>query len=135
MGMDELFQGFDDEMQARYEEEASEMYDPEIVRAASRRWKGYLAEEKARVLAEAGDVYRDLVALIERDPSDVDVQSAIRRWHQNMRAFYEPTPDIMRGLAQGYEDHPEFAAFFAGLHPDLPGFLRRAIEVYADSLE
>lgn len=135
MTIDDLFQGFDDETQARYEKEAMTIYDPEIVKVTSRRWENYSAEEKARILAEGGEVYRELAALIDREPADAAVQAVIGRWHQNVRAFYEPTPAIMRGLAQGYEENPEFAAFFTALHPDLPGFLRRAIEVYATSLE
>lgn len=134
MSANELFAGFDDETQARYEQEASEMYGPQIVKDTSRRWKAYSAEEKSRILAEGGAVYRELLQMIDRDPCDRDVQAAVGRWHQNIRAFYEPTPVIMRGLAQAYEEQPEFAAFFAAMHPDMPGFLRRAINCYVDNL-
>lgn len=132
MSAKELFAGFDDETQARYEQEASEMYDPQLVKDTSRRWKAYTAEDKSRIMAEGGAIYRELAEMIERDPCDADVQAAVGRWHQHMRAFYEPTPEILRGLGQGYEENPEFAAFFAAMHPDLPGFLRRAIDCYVD---
>jgi DNA-binding transcriptional MerR regulator len=134
MSTKDLFEGFDEETQARYEEEATEMYGPELVRESSQRWKSYTAEDKARIMAEGGAVYRDLTAMIGRDPADADVQAAIGRWHQHLRAFYEPTPDILRGLGHAYEEQPEFAAFFAAMHPDLPAFLRRAIDRYVDTL-
>jgi len=133
MSTDELFAGFDEETQARYEQEAAEMYDPKIVAESSRRWKSYTAEDRTRIQREGGQIYQDMVALLGRDPADAAVQAVVARWHQNLRAFYEPTPDILRGLGQAYEEDPRFATFFAGLHPGLPAFLNRAIESYVAS--
>jgi hypothetical protein len=113
----------------------AEKYDARLVRESSRRWKNYTSEERTRVMAEGGAVYRELAAMTDRDPADAEVQAALGRWRDNLRAFYEPTPEILRGLGHAYVDHPEFAAFFAAMHPDMPAFLCRAIEVYADSLE
>lgn len=134
MSTQELFQGFDDETQAQYEQEAAEMYGAETVQESSRRWKSYTVEEKARIMAQAGEIYRDLADMLDRDPADADVQAAIGRWHQNIRAFYEPTPEILRGLGHAYTESPEFTAFFAAMHPDLPDFLRRAIDQHVDTL-
>ena len=133
MSTQDLFAGFDEETQARYEKEAAEMYDPKVVAESSRRWKGYTAEDKARIQREGGQVYQDMVPLLGRHPADAAVQAVVRRWHEHLRAFYEPTPDILRGLGQAYEEDPRFAAFYAGLHPDLPPFLRRAIDAYVAS--
>ncbi len=130
MTTQDLFAGFDEETQARYEKEAAEMYDPKVVAESSRRWKSYTAEDKARIQREGGQIYQDMVALLGRDPAAAEVQAVVARWHDNLRAFYEPTPDILRGLGQAYAAQPEFSAFFAALHPDLPGFLSRAIETY-----
>ena len=134
MSTKDLFEGFDEETQARYEEEAAELYGREIVGETSRRWKSYTAEDKARIMAEGGAIYRDLAALIDHDPADAAVQTAIGRWHQHLRYFYEPTPEILRGLGHGYAENPAFAAFFEAMHPDLPDFLRRAIDYYVDNL-
>jgi hypothetical protein len=134
MSTKDLFEGFDEATQARYEQEAAELYDPLIVSESSRRWKNYTTGDKARIMAEGGAVYRDLAAMIDRDPAGAEVQAAVGRWHQHMRAFYEPTPEILRGLGRGYVESPEFAAFFEALHPDLPDFLRRAIEHYVDKM-
>lgn len=134
MSTQELFEGFDDETQARYEQEASERYGPKLVQESSRRWKSYTAEDKARIMAEGGAVYRDLEAMIGRDPADAEVQAAVGRWHEHLRAFYEPTPEILRGLGRAYAESPEFATFFAAMDPDLPAFLRRAIDRYVENL-
>lgn len=110
------------------------MYGPKLVQESSCRWKSYTAEDKARIMAEGGAVYRELVEMIDRDPADAEVQAAVGRWHEHMRAFYEPTPDILRGLGAGYAENPEFATFFQAMHPDLPVFLHRAIDQYVGGL-
>jgi DNA-binding transcriptional MerR regulator len=135
MSTKELFEGFDDETQARYEEEAAQLYDPRVVQESGRRWKSYTAEEKARIRAEGGAVYQDLLPLLDRDPTDDEVQVVVARWHEHLRAFYEPTPDILRGLGRAYAEDARFAAFFGALHPDLPGFFSRAIEYYVTEME
>jgi hypothetical protein len=57
------------------------------------------------------------------------------RWHEHLRYFYEPSIDTLRGLGEMYDDHPDFNATFTEIHPDLPGFLRKAIACYVDVLE
>lgn len=133
MSTKDLFAGFDDETQAHYEAEAAQMYDPKMVQETGRRWKSYTAEERARIQAEGGAIYQELAALVDRDPGDAAVQALVGRWHQHLRAFYEPTPDILRGLGQAYAEQPRFAAFYSSLHPDLPQFLSRAIAYYVDT--
>ncbi len=134
MNTKDLFEGFDEATQARYEQEAADMYDPQIVSESSRRWQSYAAEDKARIMAEGGAVYLELAALLGREPGDAAVQAVITRWHQHMRSFYEPTPEILRGLGQAYAANPQFAAFFQTLQPDLPDFMRRAIDHYVERL-
>ncbi len=134
MSTNELFQGFDDETQARYEEEAMTLYDPKLVKESSLRWKGYSAEQKAGIIAEGQAVSTDMAALIGRRPNDPDVQAVAARWHAHMRRYYEPTPAIMRGLARGYEEDPRFSALYESIHPELPAFLRAAIDHYVDQL-
>ena len=58
MTTQDLFAGFDEETQVRYEKEAAEMYDPKTVAESSRRWKSYTAEDKARIQREGGAVYQ-----------------------------------------------------------------------------
>ena len=53
---------------------------------------------------------------------------------RDRRSFYEPTPEILRGLGQAYAANPQFASFFQTIQPDLPDFMRRAIEHYVEQL-
>lgn len=134
MNADEMFQGFTEEEEKHYAQLASERYDPQIVKASYRRWNSYSAEKKAQIKAEGGEIYRDLIALIDQDPASAEVQQVIARWHQNLRYFYEPTLEILRGLGQGYADDPAFATVFEKMHPNLPEFLRDAITYYCEEI-
>jgi MerR family transcriptional regulator, thiopeptide resistance regulator len=130
MSDQELFQGFDEAKQKEYEKEASARWGEATVSASVRKWNGYTAAEKARIMNEGGAVYRDLLGLMDRRPEDAEVQRVVARWHQHLRYFYEPTAEILMGLAQAYVEEPAFAAFYEKMHPDLAGFLRQAIEHY-----
>jgi DNA-binding transcriptional MerR regulator len=134
MSAGDLFVGFDEETQRRYEEEVSRLWGEKHVKESRRRWDGYSKEKRAAILAEGGAVYQDLVALLGEDPASQPVQQAIARWHQNLRYFYEPTTEILRGLGQAYSQHPQFRATFTRMHADLPDFLTVAIEHYCDQL-
>lgn len=134
MSTQELFEGFDEETQKRYEQEASQLWGDQHVKESRCRWNSYSAQKKAQIMAESGQNYTDLLKCIGQDPAREEVQQVIARWHQNLRYFYEPTKEILLGLAQGYNRHPEFRAFFEKMHPDLPEFLRQAIEHYCQGV-
>jgi MerR family transcriptional regulator, thiopeptide resistance regulator len=128
---DDLFAGFSQAQQEAYEQEAYEMWG-ETVRQTSQRWKAYSAEDRARILNEAAAIYRDFAAHLDHPPASPAVQAVAGRWHQNLRNFFEPTTDVLRGLGQTYSSQPEIIAFFERLDARLPAFLTEAIVVYCD---
>lgn len=130
----ELFTGFSDEQKKLYEEEAAQKYGREKVEESSQRWASYSAEEKKHILEEGGQIYLDIAAAMPLGPASPQAQDGIARWHQNLRYFYEPNREILLGLAETYNDHPEFAAFFERIHPDLNRFMREAIQIYCANL-
>jgi len=85
-------------------------------------------------MAEGKAVYEDLIDLLGQPPASAAVQAAIARWHQHLRYFFEPTPAVLRGLGNGYNDNPDFRAFFDKMEPRLAPFMRQAIELYCDKL-
>jgi DNA-binding transcriptional MerR regulator len=132
-----LFAGFSEDKQKEYEREIAEKHqdwDQNAVRESQRRWKSYTVQDKQKIGEEGMAVYSDLIAAMGRGPESAEVQAIIARWHQHLRYFYEPTIDIMRGLGQMYNEHPDFNANFRELHPDLPEFLSKAIGIYVDRL-
>lgn len=137
MSKKRLFEAFSEEKQKEYEREARLQWGPDHVNESVRRWNGYTESQRQAILDEGGEVYGDLArAMTAGKPAQsAEVQQIVERWHQHIRRFYEPTLDVLRGLGETYNTHPEFMAFFQKLHPDLPAYLQAAISQYVDDLE
>lgn len=136
MSKQQLFRGFTPQEEKRYEEEARQRWGDEEVGASYQRWNSYSQEQKEAIKSEGEAIYLDLVSAIEveKSPTSPEVQVMIARWHQHMRHFYEPPVARLQGLGQMYVDSPDFADRFRELHPDLPEFMRDAINHYCESL-
>jgi hypothetical protein len=123
--------------QKQYERQARLQYGPEIVNESVRRWASYSPIQQAAIQAEGGQVYLDLADALEAGlaAGSADVNAILARWHARLRSFYEPTPDILRGLGVLYNSDPEFMAFFQRFHPDLTPYLQAVITAYVEDLE
>jgi len=137
MNKKRLFVGFSEEQQKQYEREVRLEYGPDIVNDAVKRWGDYTDAEKEAIKQKGDAIYQDLVRAIEAQvPANSGaVQAIMVRWHQHIRYFYEPTLEIMQGLGDLYNAHPDFIANFAVLHPELAAYTREAITFYVDDLE
>jgi len=137
MSKKQLFQAFSEEEQKQYEREARLQWGPDTVNESIKRWNSYTEAQRQAIGEEGSQVYADLVKAIEAGtpPQDADVQEILKRWHNHIRYFYEPTLDILRGLGEGYNTDARFIANFKKLHPDLPQYLQDSITQYVDDLE
>lgn len=137
MSSKKTFEPFSEEQQKEYEREARLQYGAEHVNESVQRWKSYSKEEQQAIMDEAGAIYLSIVdAMVAgHDPRDQVVQDALVRWHENLRHFYEPNLDILRGLGELYNTDPAFMATFHKFHADLPPYLQQAIHYYVDQLE
>jgi DNA-binding transcriptional MerR regulator len=129
---EELFRGFDEETQQAYADEAGRRWGTEKVKASNRRWKSYSTEERRQIMEEAMAIHDDLLAHMEEGHESEAVQAVVGRWYEHIHYFFEPSLEVFRSMGQGYEEDPKFAAFYERLHPEMPGFFRRAIEFYCD---
>lgn len=134
MDTQDLFAGFSEEQQKEYEAEAERRWGSEQVKQSRQRWGSYSPETKRQVMQEGQAIYLDLAAAIPLGPDSPQAQDGIARWHQHIRYFYEPTKEILLGLADGYNDDPAFAQFFERIHPDLAAFMRQAIQRYCEKM-
>jgi DNA-binding transcriptional MerR regulator len=132
MPTQDLFTGFDEETQEAYAEEAARRWDAEKVQASNQQWKQYSGEKKAAILDEGNTIHEALLAQMEKGYESDEVQEIVGRWYEYLHIFFEPSLEIFREIGQGYEEDTKFAAFYEQLHPDMPGFFRRAIEYYCD---
>jgi DNA-binding transcriptional MerR regulator len=131
---EELYEGFTTEQIERYKREAREMYDPALVQESDRRVKRMSRAEWQAVGAEGEAVTTALASLVDREPSDAEVQELIARHHAWIENFYSCSAEVYRGLGQGYVEHPEFRAFYEKYCPGLADFMSAAMNHYADQV-
>lgn len=125
-----LFEGFSEEEQQKYAEEAALKWDPEIVRASNKRWKAYSPHEQKRILEEGKGLYGDLAAVMSRGAASSQVQNLVGRWHAHLRNFWSPSDEQLLGLADLYNDDPRFRDNYEKAAPGLAAFMREAVNVY-----
>jgi MerR family transcriptional regulator, thiopeptide resistance regulator len=130
----DFFEGFSEEKQKQYEQEAERRWGEKEVKESQKRWASYTLEKRRQVMEQARDIYLSLVEAMPFGPGSQQAQEGIARWHENMRYFYEPTKEILLGLSQGYVEDPEFNATFQRIHPELAGFIREAVKIYCQKL-
>jgi len=135
MSKKKIFEGFSEEKQKQYEQEAMQRWGEANVKKSIKLWSSYTEQQKEQIKQEGGAVYTDLVNSMRQGSESPEVQAILVRWHQHLRYFYEPSLEVLRGLGNAYNDHPDFNATFTAMHPDLPAFLQKAITHYVDVLE
>jgi MerR family transcriptional regulator, thiopeptide resistance regulator len=135
MTKSQMFEPFTDEQQAAYAQEAEKRYDPEIVRASNRKWTAYGPAEKKRILDEGNAVYADIIAALPKGPASPAVQAGIARWHRHLEHFWSPDKAQLLGLAETYNDSPDFRAHFDKIDPRLAPFMRQAVAIYVERME
>jgi len=137
MSEKDVFGGFNEEQEKEYTREARLQYGPDTVNESVKRWNSYSDAQKEAIKQEGNEIYGKLAQALEAgvSPNDAEVQAILVRWHNHLRYFYEPSLEILRGLAMLYNTDERFMANFQGLHPDLPQYLEDAIVVYVDELE
>ena len=130
MSQSDLFEGFSEEQQEKYAQEAEKMYDPETVRESNRKWKAYSAGKKEAILAEGKQIYQDMIAAMPKGATSAEVQKIVERWRKHMDYFWTPNLEQLLALASGYNDDPKFKANFDKMHPQLAAFMLEAVTVY-----
>jgi DNA-binding transcriptional MerR regulator len=133
MSQKQYFEGFSEEQQAEYEKEAMQMYDPETVKAANKKWKGYTDAEKQRIGEEGNAVYGDFLLAMPKGPASPEAQACVARWRRHIEYFWVPNEAQLVGLAESYTDESRFKANFDKIHPDLAAFVLEAVKVYTNA--
>lgn len=130
----QLFEGFDDEQEKQYAQEAVQKWGNEAA-VSIRLWNSYGPEKQKAIREEGNQIYLDFTRLIGEDPLSEPVQAVTRRWHQHMRYFYEPDIERLLGLAEMYVESPDFRETFDRFDPRLAPFMRLAILSYCKHLQ
>jgi len=132
MSQKQLFEAFSEEEQAKYEEEAMQMYDPEIVKASNEKWRKLTDAEKQCIGEEGNAIYQDILQAMPNGAASPEIQACIERWRKHMEHFWSPNDEQLLGLADLYNDDPRFKANFNKIDPELAAFMRKAVKIYVE---
>lgn len=120
----------------QYEEKAIELWG-ERAKKSVRMWKNYTKEQREAVLQAMDDNYAEIAKLMKKGAAidSPEVQECVRKWHEQLYYFYEPSIEIVEGLGEMYKLDPEFRKYYEKIDPNLPDFFGDSIAYYADELE
>ena len=127
----DLYEGFSTEEIERMKKEARESYGSEEVEQTEGRLKKMSKEQWKGIQAQGGEVTLRIAGLMDRDPSETEVQEAIAGHHAWIENFYTAPADLYRGLGQMYVENDEFRAFYEQIKVGLAEFMRDAMTYFA----
>jgi hypothetical protein len=136
MKVEELFDGFDADRQARYEAELAERYGEcaqDHVGESKRRMRGWTRADADGFRAEWEAISGAYAELFDAGVA-VDAPRALEvtdRHHAWLRRSWTPDRESYTGLGRLYVDSPEFKARFDAHAEGFAEYVRDAIAAYA----
>ncbi|NJN44515.1 MAG: MerR family transcriptional regulator, partial [Anaerolineae bacterium] len=85
-----MFQGFSEEKQKQYEEEATNLWG-DTVKETTKLWNSYGKERQQEIMDEGSAIYTDIAANMTKGAESDEIQEMLVRWHEHLRYFYEPS--------------------------------------------
>lgn len=128
----ELYEGFAQDQIDCWKQEVRKKYDPKIVAESQQRVSKMSKQQWAAIKAAGEAVTHELAGLMNQPTGTAVVQRAIGPHHAWIGNFYTVTPEIYRGLAQMYVEHPEFRANYDKVKIGLTEFMQAAMLYYCD---
>ncbi len=141
MSKKEMFGAFDmseiEKHQRKYAKEVEEKYGASAAdQESKRRAAAYGPDDWARIMGRGNEIFGRVADLMDRSPSDPEVQQAVADWRQHLtESFYTCTPEILRGLGDLYVSDSRFTANIDKIKPGLAQFFSEAIVIYCDNLQ
>jgi DNA-binding transcriptional MerR regulator len=138
MKMEELFEGFDADRQARYEEELVERYGEgakDHIAESKAKMSGWDKPAADRFLAELQEISEAYAALFDAAVA-VDAPQALELTDRHYRwvcLSWTPDRESYTGLGQLYVDSPEFRARFEAHAEGFAEYVRDAMAAYAQA--
>lgn len=111
---------------------AEKLYDPETVRASSRRWKAYGKARQKEILEKGKLLYTDFATAMEenRELESIEVQAIVERWRRNIEHYWTPLLEQLEPLARNYSEDSRFRGNIDAIKPGLAEFIGRAVGIY-----
>ncbi len=138
MTTEELYEGFDKATIERYESEAKKHWGgTDAYEQSRKRTRAMSKDEWKRVGARGSAIETDFAAAFKagEKPDGAAAATVCARWAEHLRAFYDPSPEMLEGLGRMYSDHPEFRARYEEMAPGLADWLASALSSYSKTLK
>lgn len=129
---EELYKGFSREEAEAINKEVDEKYPGEVVEESRERMSKMTRREWEHRQQEGEEIEKELASLMDREPSDPQVQSAVGRHYGWINKFYACTKEIYQGLGKLYVSDERFRKHYDKHRPGMADFLNAAMQIYAD---
>jgi DNA-binding transcriptional MerR regulator len=133
MNQSEFFKGWSEEKQPEFEQEIRQKYGEHAMDGVI-DWNSYTKEQKTAIIAEGKANTQAMAALMDKPFNSPEVQAVVARWHQQLKYFFDPSIERMRGLGQMYTEDPRFMMGYEKVRKGLALFMKQAIDFYCDRL-
>jgi hypothetical protein len=118
-----------------YEKEAKARFgNTEAYKQSAERVKKMTPADMERIGKENEALLSEIVEIMHLGAESKEAQQCITKHYEGLRAFYDPTPEIYRGLAEMYKSDPRFMEFYEKRAKGLSQFMSTAMIIYADSV-
>lgn len=134
----ELYGNFSKEEMEKYTEEARQKWgNTDAFKQSQERVRKMGKEGLNKVLKASGKLTVEIADAMKAglDPKSEEVQKLIAKHYDGLRAFYEPSLEIYRGLANTYVADERFKVNYENVTKGLALFMHDAMVYYADSHE
>ena len=121
--------------QQKYKEETEKRYGKsDAYKESQEKTSKYSKNDWENIMEEASVIYEELSKLMDKDPSDKDVQELIEKWRNHITTnFYNCTIEIFRGLALMYIADERFTKNIDKYGKGLAQFMSDAMNIYCDN--
>ena len=121
--------------QEKYKEETKQKYGKsDAYKESKEKTSKYSKNDWENIIGDAGAIYEELAKLMDRKPSDDEVQVLVQKWRDYItNNFYNCTIEIFRGLALMYVVDERFTNNIDKYGQGLAQFLSDAMYIYCDS--
>lgn len=129
---EELFEAFWEKHEKEYAAEAEQRWgDTEAFKQSKERTK-HMTKEDFKKIAKDEEVFmKKLAGLMSSGPESEELQVMIGQHYESLRTFYDPSPEIYRGLSAMYVADERFRKYYERFGGKLmPEFMRDAMEIF-----
>lgn len=119
----------------KYKEETERKYGKtDAYKESKEKTSKYSKNDWENIMGEAESIYVELSKLMDKEPSDEQVQLLVEKWRNHITEnFYNCTIEIFRGLALMYVADERFTKNIDKYGEGLAQFLSDAMNIYCDN--